>query len=390
MRAFATREGRERPTGWRRRPAHERDQHLVLLNWRDPWHPEGGGSETYVREVAQRLLAEGHRITHFTARYPGASRDEVTDGVRYVRRGGHLTVYLWAALHLAAGRLGALGRVSRVLEVQNGMPFCARLFTRARVAVLVHHVHREQWSILGPALARFGWFMESRVAVRVNRGLPYVAVSDVTRGELVELGVRPNDIAVAWNGLPPVPEHDELPEDPAPHLVVVSRLVPHKRIEHAMNAVAALRHRHPGLHLTVMGSGWWERELREHCAGLGVADSVTFLGRVTDCTKFEVLSTGWVHLLPSVKEGWGLSIVEAAHVGVPSVAYRAAGGVTESILDGVTGLLASDEADLVAQVDHLLSDDALRRSLGAKARIRSGQFTWDSTAATVARCLSLR
>jgi glycosyltransferase involved in cell wall biosynthesis len=314
----------------------------------------------------------------------------VRDGIRYVRRGGHLTVYLWAALHLLAGRFGAVGRVSRVLEVQNGMPFLSRLFTSAPVCILVHHVHREQWSILGPTLARFGWFMESRVAVRVNHRVPYVAVSEVTRGELVELGVRPQDISIAWNGLPPVPEFDPAPQDPAPHLVVVSRLVPHKRIEHALDVVAALRDKHPGLHLTVLGSGWWDEQLRAHTAELGVDDSVTFLGHVSDRTKFEVLSSAWVHLLPSVKEGWGLSIVEAAHVGVPSVAYRDAGGVCESILDGVTGLLATDAPDLIAQVDRLLCDDDLRRDLGAKARTRSEQFSWDTTATTVAAALAQR
>jgi glycosyltransferase involved in cell wall biosynthesis len=172
--------------------------------------------------------------------------------------------------------------------------------------------------------------------------------------------------------------------------VVVSRLVPHKRIEHALDVVAALRDKHPGLHLTVLGSGWWDEQLRAHTAELGVDDSVTFLGHVSDRTKFEVLSSAWVHLLPSVKEGWGLSIVEAAHVGVPSVAYRDAGGVCESILDGVTGLLATDAPDLIAQVDRLLCDDDLRRDLGAKARTRSEQFSWDTTATTVAAALAQR
>ncbi len=363
-------------------------ERVLVLNWRDTWHPEGGGSEVYVREVARRLRAAGAELTIFSARYPGSAASEVRDGIRYVRRGGHLTVYVWSALYLVLGRLGPFGRVGRVLEVQNGMPFLARLFTRAPVCVLVHHVHREQWSILGPVLSRLGWFLESRVAVQVNRGCPYVAVSEVTRSELVALGVRAQDISIAWNGMPPVPDHSPGEEAPYPHLVVVARLVPHKRVEHAIDAVAALRERYPGLRLTVMGAGWWEAQLLEHRSRLGLEDSVRFLGHVSDQTKFEVLSTAWVHLLPSVKEGWGLSIVEAAHVGVPSVAYRDAGGVAESILDGVTGLLAADEDDLVRQVDRLLSDREQRTELGLKAVARSGQFTWDATAATVAAALT--
>jgi len=359
---------------------------VLVLNWRDPWHPEGGGSELYATEVARRLHARGTAVTLFSARYPGAASTETRDGIRYVRRGGHLTVYLWSALLLLTGRFGHL---DAVLEVQNGMPFLARLFTRARVVVLVHHVHREQWSILPRALAMFGWFMESKVAVRVNRGSPYVAVSEVTRSELVALGVRPGDITIAWNGQPAVPEFRPAEPSATPRLVMLTRLVPHKRIEHALDVVAVLRDEFPDLHLRVMGSGWWAEQLLERRGELQLDDAVTFLGHVSDRQKFEELSAAWVHVLPSVKEGWGLSIVEAAHVGVPSVAYVEAGGVRESILDGVTGLLATDQDDLAAKVRQLLADAELRVDLGHKARIRSGQFSWDVTADAIAALLGI-
>jgi glycosyltransferase involved in cell wall biosynthesis len=360
---------------------------VLVLNWRDPWHPEGGGSELYVTEVAHRLHADGVEVTVFSARYSGAAGRETRDGIRYVRRGGHLTVYLWSALLLLTGRFG---RLDAVLEVQNGMPFLARLFTRARVVVLVHHVHREQWPILPPVLARFGWFMESKVAVRVNRGAPYVAVSEVTRSELVALGVRAGDITIAWNGQPPVPAFEAAEPSPTPRLAMLVRLVPHKRVEHALEVVAALRTEFPDLHLRVMGSGWWAEQLLERRRELGLDDAVTFLGHVSDRDKFTELSAAWVHLLPSVKEGWGLSIVEAAQVGVPSVAYLEAGGVRESILDGVTGLLATDHEDLAAKVRLLLADAELRRGLGDKARIRAGQFSWDVTTDTIAGQLGIR
>ncbi|WP_181407725.1 glycosyltransferase family 4 protein [Nocardioides sambongensis] len=373
--------------------ASDGPRHIVVLNWRDVWHPEGGGSELYVSEVNRRLQASGHRVTVFCARYDDAAAQEVRDGVRYVRRGGHLTVYLWAALLLTLARVGvgSFRGVDRVLEVQNGMPFLARLFSAAPVTVLVHHVHREQWSIFGPLVARFGWFMESRVAVRVNRGLRYIAVSEVTRSELVDLGVTAGDIDIAWNGAPAMPDFAAEPTSPTPHLVVVARLVPHKRVEHAMETVALLRSRHPGLRLTVMGSGWWQDQLLARRAALGLDDRVTFAGHVSEEEKYRLLSTAWVHLLPSLKEGWGLAIIEAAQVGVPSVAYSAAGGVSESILDGVTGLLAGEETPsaLAAQVDRLLTDQDERRTLGEKAQIRATELTWDATTERVARALAL-
>jgi glycosyltransferase involved in cell wall biosynthesis len=354
-----------------------------VLNWRDLWHPEGGGSEVYVHQITQRLAPES-RITWVTARYPGAPARETVNGIEYVRRGGHISVYLWAAWMLLARRLG---HVDAVLEVQNGMPFLARWFTRARVVVLVHHVHREQWSVVGPLLARIGWFMESRVAVRANRGGRYVAVSDVTRRELIELGVRAEDIDIARNGLPPVPPYDDAGPSTKPTLVVLSRLVPHKQIDHAIRAMPALMTEFPDIRLRIMGSGWWDTHLTSLTEELGLNDRVSFLGHVSDRTKFEELASAWIHVLPSVKEGWGLSIIEAGCAGTPSVAYASAGGVTESILDGVTGVIAQDEDDLVVQLEHLLGNEVLRREMGDKARDRSGEFTWEVAADRIREAL---
>ncbi len=365
---------------------------VVVLNWRDPWHPEGGGSELYVHQVAQQLRDSGRNLTWVTAAYPGAARDEVVDGIRFIRRGGHLTVYLWVAWMLLSGSVRRrTGGVDAVLEVQNGMPFLSSWLTRSPVTVLVHHVHREQWSVVGPVLAKVGWFFESRVAVLANRGNRYVAVSDVTRRELVGLGVRATDVTLAYNGMPPVPEYDagERAEDPT--LVVLSRLVPHKQIDHVIAALPALAQEFPGIRLRVLGDGWWAEELRRQAADPAEQDGIDchidFLGRVSDRTKFEELSRAWVHVLPSAKEGWGLSIVEAGHAGTPSVAYATAGGVTEAILDGVTGLLATDEADLRCRIAALLRDSHLRADLGQKAQVRSGEFTWESAATNVAAAL---
>lgn len=359
-------------------------KHVVVLNWRDPWHPEGGGSEIYIEQVTKRLVAAGNDVTTMTARYPGSRAEEVVDGVRYVRRGKHMSVYLWAAFMLLTGRLG---HIDRVIEVQNGMPFLARLFTRAKVVVLVHHVHREQWPVVGPVLARIGWFMESRVGPWVNRDGQYVAVSQVTANELVELGVDAERIRIAYNGVPPVPPFTPVDKDEHPSLVALSRLVPHKQVEHSIKALHDLRDEIPDATLTIMGSGWWQEHLQEMVTELDLQDRVRLLGFVDDATKFRELSRAWVHVMPSLKEGWGLSIVEAAHVGVPSIAYRSAGGVQESILDGVTGLLATDQDDFTACVRRLLTDHAQRESMGQKAALRSEQFTWEATTAVIAGCL---
>src|SRR5919198_1046156 len=115
---------------------------VVILNWRDTRNPEGGGSELYVERIAAGLAARGRPVTMVCAGWPGAPREERRDGIRILRRGSRLTVYLWAALLYLSGRVGPH---DVVVDVQNGLPFFAALYARRPVVVLCHHVHREQW-----------------------------------------------------------------------------------------------------------------------------------------------------------------------------------------------------------------------------------------------------
>ncbi|GIE85818.1 Glycosyltransferase involved in cell wall bisynthesis [Actinoplanes regularis] len=349
--------------------------HILFLNWRDTRNPEGGGSEVYTERIAAELVTRGHRVTLLCAAYQGAPAEQVLPtGVSVLRRGGRHTVYLRAALtYLAAG---ARDRPDLIVDVCNGVPFLSPLYARCPTVVVVHHVHREQWPVVfGDWRGRFGWWLESWVAPRVYRRCRYVTVSTATRDELVRLGVAASRISIIQNGL-------SSGGGPAagrsgyPCLVVLGRLVPHKRVEYAMDALAALTPHLPGLRLVVAGRGWWEPRLREYSARLGVEARVDFAGYVSEGRKHELLSYAWVVLVPSLKEGWGLTILEAAARGTPAIAFRAAGGVCDAIRDGRTGLLADDPDDFVAKAGWLLADEAARRRMGTAARAYAETFSW--------------
>ncbi|OBJ06736.1 glycosyltransferase family 4 protein, partial [Mycobacterium colombiense] len=256
---------------------------VLLLCWRDTGHPQGGGSEAYLQRIGAQLAASGIAVTLRTARYPGAARREVVDGVRITRAGGRYTVYIFALLAMGAARLGVgplrKVRPDVVIDTQNGLPFLARLIYGRRVAVLVHHCHREQWPVAGPVLGRLGWFVESALSPRVNRHNQYVTVSLPSARDLVTLGVDGAQIAVVRNGLDRAPALSLTgPRSAAPRVVVLSRLVPHKQIEDALEAVARLLPRIPGLHLDIVGDGWWRERLVEHVERLGIGSAVTFHG----------------------------------------------------------------------------------------------------------------
>ncbi|GAB3598744.1 glycosyltransferase family 4 protein [Angustibacter peucedani] len=356
--------------------AVQRRLRVAFANWRDLTHPEGGGSERYVQSVAGGLAARGHDVTLLCAAHGDAPPVEVVDGVRLVRRGGRLGVYPAAARSRRALERHD-GAFDVVVDVQNGVPFGTPLTRRAPVVNLVHHVHREQWPVVfSPAMARAGWFVESRVAPRLYRGRQYVAVSEQTRTELVELGVRGGDITVIHNGTD-TPQMTGEPRSDEPRLVVLGRLVPHKRVEHAVDVLARLLPTHPALRLTVVGEGWWHDAIVDHARAAGVLDRVDLVGFVSEADKHRLLAQSWLKLAPSVKEGWGLCVVEAGSHAVPTLAYRDAGGLSESVVDGTTGLLVDGLDDLVEATDRLLRDAQTRAALGAAAREWAATFTWD-------------
>lgn len=355
-----------------------------MLSWRDAQHPEAGGSETFVERVSTGLVARGHDVTVLTSGHPDARAEEALAGVKHLRLGGRYSVFARAATHLL--RFGR--RYDVVLDIQNGVPFWTPLWTRTPAVVVVHHVHKEQWpEVFGPARARLGWWLESTIAPKVNRRLPYLTVSDATRRELDSLGVQRERVVVVYSGND-LPRPQVVARTAEPSIVVLGRLVPHKRVELALAALAEHRATHPGLHLTIVGHGYWEPELRRAVADLGLEDAVRFLGYVDDETKHAVLAESWIHALPSVKEGWGLVVVEAGFHGTPTVAFRDAGGTTESVIDGVTGLLADDDLQFISSIGRLLDDPTLRAELGAAARTHAAVFDWDTTTAGVEKVLA--
>ncbi len=344
---------------------------LVFLTWRDSTHPDGGGSEVFVEEVARELVRRGHDVILRCARHPGSAAQEDLDGVRTVRRGGRLTVYLRALAWLATrGR-----RYDVVVDVINGLPFGSPLVRRRGVVALVHHTHDRQWKIIYPGVrGRIGWAIEHRLTPFLYRRVPHLTVSEASRADLVRIGVPPERITVVRNGVDGAPTGAA--RSATPRIAVLSRLVPHKQVEDAFHVVERLGEEIPDLHLDVIGDGWWRDRLEEDLRARGCADRVTLHGHVPADVRDRLMAEAWLMLLPSVKEGWGLAVMEAAVQGTPTIAYHSAGGVRESIVDGETGVLVADREEMVEVVRALVADGERRERLGDAARRRSGRFTW--------------
>jgi glycosyltransferase involved in cell wall biosynthesis len=101
-----------------------------------------------------------------------------------------------------------------------------------------------------------------------------------------------------------------------------------------------------------------------------------------------MLRSAWVNLVPSSQEGWGLTVIEAAASGTPSVASDIP-GLSDTMIPGVTGLnfARADATSFASGIRTLLTDEEQRRTLGESARRFARSLTWESHVAALERLL---
>jgi len=362
-----------------------RGTRVAVVNWRDPWHPQAGWAERYAWEMAHGLAAHGAKVTFLTARAPGQARTEERDGITIVRRGGRFTVYPLILRWLAAHRRS----FDAVLDCQNGIPFFTPLVLPRRVPVLcvMHHVHTAQFGVHFPAwMAWAGRLLEGPAARLAYRRQACVAVSPSTIAAMRDRLRWISDIYLIPNGSPaPAPPLPCTPPPPGARppsrLVWVGRLVAHKRAELILPVAER------GFAIDVIGRGPAGAALAAAIGSVpGLAEAVRLHGFLADRDKRDVVSGSLLHLNTSQGEGWGLCVLEAAALGVPTVAYDVE-GLRDAVRDGETGWLVRDGeqlADVVERAAKELADQDRREQVAARCRDWAARLSWDRSTARMA------
>jgi glycosyltransferase involved in cell wall biosynthesis len=226
------------------------------------------------------------------------------------------------------------------------------------------------------------WLAERPLA-RVYRRAGWHAISESTRDDLAERGVPRERVRVIHPGV----DTSLFTPGPAggrsspPAFLYVGRLKRYKGVDVAIRALALARRQRPELRLDVAGTGDFRPRLEAIARELGQADAVRFHGFVPEATKLHLLRTTWANVFPSPKEGWGITVMEAAACGTPSLASDSP-GLRDSVRHGATGFLVphgSAEA-LAERLLALAADPALVERLGAEARRHAETHDWDRAA----------
>ncbi len=358
---------------------------ILVVNWQDRMNPHAGGAEIHLHEIFGRLVEWGHAVTLLASGWSGSGKRALVDGIDVHRTGGRYTFPLHA--RQAFGRLGP-ARFDVIVEDVNKLPLLTPRWSKTPVVCLVPHLFgttafaQESWPVAATV-----WLAE-RVMPVVYRRTPVVVISESTADDLVARGFEPERITVSHPGVdhavcaPPAagPGAERAPE---PTLAYIGRLKRYKSVDVVLRAIARLARERPAepVRLVVAGRGDDAARLEAIAAELGIEALVEFRGYVSEAEKVSLLRRAWANVYPSPKEGWGITNIEAAACGTPSLASDAP-GLRESVVDGETGgLVPYGDVDAWTRAIAELSSRPERvETMGAAALRFAAQFTWEDTA----------
>jgi glycosyltransferase involved in cell wall biosynthesis len=330
-----------------------------------------GGAEVFTHELAKGLTKAGHNVTLFTSSFPNSKSDEESDGIRIVRRGGKFSVYQRAKKQYE--KQFSKERYDIIVDEINTMPFFVPQFARngEKVIALIHQLAREYWFYETPfPISYLGYYFLENRWLKKYVNTTTLTVSESTKQDLQQLGFK--QIHLLPEGLNFEPLTIIPKKNTVPTIVFSGRLKHAKQPDHLIKAFVGIKKKCPRAELWIVGDGALRKILERKAV-----DGVTFFGVLDNGQRRELIANAWVLVNPSVREGFGLNIIEANALGTPCVAYDVP-GLRDSVKNLQTGLLAKAGSidDLSEKILAVLGNEELRFDLGKRALDYSGIFNW--------------
>lgn len=357
---------------------------ILWLTWKDHTHPAAGGAEIVLRELSQRLVADGHNVTWLTCGYARNSRRETVDGIEIIRVGRNRYAHSVRALSYYFRKLR--GKFDIVIEVVNTAPYFSVFFgKKSRRFLFYHQLAREIWfHEAPPGMSHFGYYALEPVATRLlsHADATTITVSESTRADLARYGFDPKRTHIISEGIEiePLTDLTLVKKFAKPTLLSFGAMRAMKRTLDQVEAFELAKKTIPDLQLKIAGdaSGAYGQKVLEHVAASPFSRDIEYLGKVSLKDKIRLMQKSHLILQTALKEGWGLTITEAASQGTPAVAYDV-DGLRDSIRTGKTGLISAANPEALARsVARLLANPELYARMRSAAWAWSKQITFDN------------
>lgn len=351
---------------------------ILIFNWRDTKHKWAGGAEVYIHELAKRWVKEGNRVSVFCGNVGNLPKNEVIDGVQIYRRGGFYMVYFWAALYYV---LKFRGRYDVIIDSENGIPFFTPLYTGKKKFLLIHHVHQEVFrkSLKAP-LSWVAQFLEAKLMPFIYRNVQVLTVSPSSKDEILRHKLTKTDPVVIFNGVD-LQLFKVSRKSNSPIVLYLGRLQYYKSLNIFIRAAKLVLEKIPNAKFIIAGEGEEKRRLEIFAEQMGLKDKIEFVGRVSEGEKIKLMQKAWIFVNPSLMEGWGITTIEAAACGTPTIASDVP-GLKDSIKNLSTGLLIKygNIEGFAEGIIKLLTNRKIRKEMSEESIRWSQNFSWDKSA----------
>ncbi|MCK4242803.1 MAG: glycosyltransferase family 4 protein [Dehalococcoidia bacterium] len=350
---------------------------ILIFNWRDIKNPEAGGAEVHLHEVFRRIAPRAE-VTLVSCRFKGCQKSETIDGIKVIRVGNRFLFNFAAFWHFVT-RLKDDG-FDIIVDDVSKVPLFTPLYVKNPLLAIIHHIHgKTLFKELPFPMALYVYYSERLMPIFYKK-TPFVAGSKSTEEELIGMGIPGSNIA----NIRYAANHDGIAsgsKSANPRVTYFGRVKRYKQLDHLIAAFKIVRENIPQAGLVIAGKGDDYVTLERLVKDWHLESSVELVGEVSEEEKVKLLQQAWVFVTTSMKEGWGITVLEANGCGTPAIAYDVP-GLRDSIRDGETGLLvpSSDIEGLAEAIIKLLTDAELRERLGRNALDWASSFGWDRSA----------
>ncbi len=355
---------------------------ILILNWRDLKNPEAGGAEIVTHQIAKRLVLWGNRVTLFCAQFPGGKNREKIDGIEVFRKGRQFTVH-WHAYRYYKKYFQ--GKFDLVIDEINTIPFFTTRYVKEKKVAFIHQLAREVWWYEAPfPISLLGYLLEP-LYLKFYKKVSIITVSNSTKKDLIKLGFKEENINIIPEGLDfkPINSLEEIKKEKSPLLLYFGSVRPMKRVDQVVKSIIFIKKEIPNIQLYIAGGGddKYIKKIKKIVSDNNLVDNVKFLGRVEENQKRKIMSRSHLILVTSIREGWGLVIIEASACGTPAVVYNAP-GLVDAVKDGETGIVCKKNTpfNLAENVIKLLKNKDLYKKTQKNTWEWSKEFNWEKPA----------
>jgi len=365
----------------------EEELKILVLNYRDRTHPLAGGAEVHLHKIFGRLVELGHSVTLFTTNYRTntskpkeyAPERETIDGINIVRCGSD--TFFQLNVRFKVPKLIKEFKPDIIYEDLNKLPLFSTRFKK--IPKLIQILHLWKFSIFKEAsfpVAFAVWFSE-KIIPFFYKNCHFATISPSGKNELSELGIPKEKISVIYCGIDGKYFENEKIREKSPYFLWLGRFRKYKGVWVAFEAFKIFAKKHPDVKLLFAGSGPEEAKMKKKATEWGLADRVEILGQVSEDEKIGLMNKALGLLQTSYKEGWGLTVIEAAACGTASVASNVS-GLCDSVKDKETGLLfkAGNAKDCAEKMEALYENPILRAGMESEAKSYAASFDWEKAA----------